>query len=226
MNFRMTLPAPWFSALRDGRRPVWLRRALPLILLLASLAGCLGASQPFEDDFSDPASGWGAASHETYVRGYQQGRYLFQIDVPRWYVWATAGRSYQDVEVEAVVRAAGQPDNHYGLICRYDENKFYYFAISADGYYAIYRGDLDADEVLRPLTGRAMLRSATIRTDGTDNRIAAACRGNTLTLYVNGEQAAQVEDGALDRGDVGMAAGTVSVGGTTLWFDDFEVRKP
>ena len=64
-----------------------------LLLCVGLLSGCLAISQPFEDDFSDPASGWGAASHETYVRGYQQGRYLFQIDVPQWFVWATSGRT-------------------------------------------------------------------------------------------------------------------------------------
>ena len=195
-----------------------------VVILMSLVTGCLGTSQPFTDDFSDPASGWGASSHETYVRGYQQGRYLFQIDVPRWFVWAMGGRNYTDVELEVVAKAAGHPDNHYGLICRYDEGQFYYFAISSDGYYAIYR--MNADEELRPLSGRAMLRSATIRTNDTDNRIAASCVGSTLTMYVNGEQVAQVEDETLSKGDVGMAAGAVSQGGVSIWFDDFEAARP
>jgi hypothetical protein len=195
-----------------------------LVILIGLLSGCLGASQPFEDDFSDPASGWGAASHETYVRGYQQGRYLFQIDVPQWFVWATSGRSFEDVEIEAVARAAGQSDNHYGLVCRYSDEQFYYFAISADGYYAIFRSDEDGE--LLPLTGSSMLRSASIHTDGSDNRLLAVCQGVTLTLYVNGELAAQVEDETLAKGDVGLAAGTVETGGTSVWFDEFEVLRP
>lgn len=195
-----------------------------LVALIGLLSGCLGISQPFEDDFSDPASGWGAASHETYVRGYQQGRYLFQIDVPQWFVWATSGRTYQNVELEAVSRAAGQSDNHYGLICRYDDQQFYYFAISADGYYAIFRSDEDGE--LLPLTGIAMSRSSAIHTDGSDNRLLAVCEDAMLTLYVNGELVAQVEDETLSKGDVGLAAGTVGGGGTSVWFDDLEVLKP
>ena len=197
---------------------------LALVCLALLLPGCLGTSAPFEDDFSDPASGWGAASHETYVRGYQQGRYLFQIDVPQWFVWATSGRRYQDVELESVARSAGRSDNHYGLICRYSEETFYYFAISADGYYAIFRMDESGD--LLPLTGSAMLRSAVIHTDGTDNRLRASCQGSDLTFYVNGAVVAQVEDAVLVEGDVGMAAGTVSEGGASVWFDDFEALKP
>ncbi|MBN1249112.1 MAG: hypothetical protein JXC32_15745 [Anaerolineae bacterium] len=194
------------------------------LVLMTLLAGCLGASQSFEDDFSDPASGWGAASHETYVRGYQQGRYLFQIDVPQWYVWATSGRSFEDVELSAVVRAAGQTDNHYGLVCRYDEEQFYYFAISADGYYGIFR--MDEDGELLPLTGTAMFRSAAIHTDGTDNRLTASCRETELSFFVNGALIAEVQDDVLAQGDVGMATGTVSAGGTSVWFDDFEAQRP
>ena len=199
-------------------------RGWMLVICLGLLSGCLGTSQPFKDDFSDPASGWGASSHETHVRGYQQGRYLFQVDVPRWFVWATSGRSYEDVRLSAVVRSSGPFDDHYGLLCRYAEEQFYYFALSSDGYYAIFRRDPDG--ALLPLTGKAMLRSSAIHTDGTDNRLVASCAGSTLMLYANGELIAQVEDEVLTKGDVGMAAGTVSAGGATMWFDDYEAREP
>jgi hypothetical protein len=199
-------------------------RGLMLLIGLILLSGCLGTSQPFKDDFSDPASGWGAASHETYVRGYQQGRYLFQVDVPRWFVWATGGRNYEDVRLSALVRSSGLSDDHFGLLCRYTEEQFYYFALSSDGYYAIFRRDPEG--VLLPLTGKAMLRSPAIHTDGTDNRIVATCAGSMLALYANGELVAQVDDEVLSKGDVGMAAGTISAGGAMVWFDDFEARAP
>lgn len=195
-----------------------------LIPLLILLAGCKGISPFFSDDFSDPASGWGAASHEMYVRGYQQGRYLMQIDVPGWFVWATSGRVYEDVAVEVLARVEGAPDNHYGAICRYTDGQFYYFAVSADGYYAIFR-HTDSGK-LEPLTGAAMLRTSLIKGDGVDNRLLAVCEGPRLTLFVNGEQVAQVKDTTLPRGDVGLAAGTVDQGSTIIWFDDFDVRKP
>jgi hypothetical protein len=200
------------------------RLGLLFILCVAVLAGCARTSPPFEDDFSDPASGWGASSHETYVRGYQQGRYLMQIDVPEWFVWTTAGRTYEDAEVEVNVRSEQVTDNHYGVFCRYTDGQFYYFAISADGYYAIFLRNEDGE--LLPLTGQAMLRSSLIRTDGRENRLMAVCEGTQLTFYVNGEQIAQVEDDVLERGDVGMAAGTLRQGGTIVWFDDLKVDKP
>jgi hypothetical protein len=200
------------------------RWSLLLLLVILILAGCARTAAPFTDDFSDPASGWGAASHETYVRGYQQGRYLMQIDASQWFVWAAFGRTYQDVEVDVKVYSEGVADNHYGVFCRYTEGAFYYFAISTDGYYAIFRHDTEGK--LQPLTGTAMLRSSLIRLDGTENRIRAVCKGKQLSMYINGEQAAQVEDDTLERGDVGMAAGTLRQGGTIVWFDDLKVDKP
>jgi hypothetical protein len=202
------------------------RTIRPLILLsLVLLIGCGGRSPSFTDDFSDPASGWGAASTETYVRGYDSGKYLIRLDVPDWFVWTTGGYAYEDVSIEATVRSEGDVDNHYGLICRANDKGFYYFAVSADGYYAIFRRT--GDDELIPLTGQAMLRSPAIRTGGTNNRLLAICEGTTLTFYVNGEQIAQIEDSTLTKGDIGMASGTAPRANTTLiWFDELTVSGP
>ncbi len=200
------------------------RWSLLLLLLIFAMAGCARTSAPFTDDFSDTGSGWYGYTHEMYQRGYQQGRYLIQIDVPQWLVWAASGRTYQDVDIDVKVRSEGVADNHYGVFCRYNEGEFYYFAISSDGYYAIFRRDADGE--LLPLTGAAMLRSSLIRVDSNENRIRAVCEGPQLSLYINGERAAQVEDDTLERGDIGMAAGTLRQGGTLVWFDDLKVDKP
>ena len=203
------------------------RRAMWSLLFLAGfliVSGCSRASGSFTDDFSDPASGWGAASHETYVRGYQQGRYLIQIDVPRWFVWATAGRRYEDVSLTATVRTMESLDNHFGMICRYEDGDYYYFAISSDGYYAIFKKLGDAD--MEALTGDFMQKSPAIRSDGSENTVRAICQGKRLSLYANGPLLAEVEDDSFSKGDVGLAAGTVAQGGTIVWFDDLKVEKP
>ncbi len=195
------------------------------LLSFILLMGCSASSASFTDDFSDPASGWGAASTETYVRGYDSGKYLIRLDVPDWFAWTTGGYTYKDVSLEVNVRSEGAVDNHYGLICRASEEGFYYFAVSADGYYAIFRREPDGK--MTPLTDRAMVRSSLIHTGGASNRLLAACEGTTLTFYVNGERIAQVEDTLLADGDIGMAAGTALRADTTLvWFDDLAVTKP
>ena len=203
-----------------------MRYIRPLVLLsLVGLTACMGGPAAFNDDFSDPASGGGAASTETYVRGYDSGKYLIRLDVPDWFAWTTGGYTYENVSLEVTAHSEGDVDNHYGLICRASGAGFYYFAVSADGYYAIFRRT--GDEGLIPLTGRAMLRSSAVHSGSTTNRLLAICEDTTLTFYVNGEQVAQVEDDALQEGDIGMAAGTAPRANTTLvWFDDLTVAEP
>ena len=123
------------------------------------------------------------------------------------------------------MRSEQVADNHYGVICRYTEGQFYYFAISTDGYYAIFRRSEEGE--LLPLTGQAMLRSPLIRTDGTENRLLAVCQevGTGVSSSTVNRRCA-FRTTRWKRGDVGMAAGTLGQGGTIVWFDDLEVRKP
>ncbi|MBN1261527.1 MAG: hypothetical protein JXB35_12690 [Anaerolineae bacterium] len=200
-------------------------KRLFVILGIILVAGCSRSTLPFTDDFSDPGSGWMSASTETFVRGYDVGKYLIRIDVPQWFAWTTSGQTFKDTRAEVVVRSEGAADNHYGLLCRYSEAGYYYFAISADGYYGIFRKV--GDTALELLTGSAMVRSSLIHKDNLENRLAAVCDESILALYVNGEQVARVEDDTLTQGDIGLAAGTGRRGGTTLiWFDDLIVDKP
>ncbi len=209
--------------LEKGGQMRW-RNYYLLILSLLLVTGCGRSSPAFTDDFSNPDSGWGGASTEPYLRGYHSGKYQIRIDVPEWFIWTLGGHSYQDVSATVTVYSEGDPDNHYGLICRASEAGFYYFAISADGYYAIFRYTEDGE--LLPLTGPAMLRSPAIRQQA-DNQLLALCQESTLTLYVNGELVAQIEDEALSAGDVGMAAGTLPNSAASLaWFDDLQVSQP
>ncbi|MEA3309827.1 MAG: hypothetical protein U9Q70_09995 [Chloroflexota bacterium] len=200
------------------------RNGYGLILILLLSTGCGRSSPAFTDDFSNPDSGWGGVSTEPYLRGYYSGKYQIRIDVPEWFVWTLGGHSYQDVSATATISSEGDADNHYGLICRASSQGFYYFALSADGYYAIFRYT-EAGELL-PLTGPAMLRSPAIRPQAA-NELLVLCQGSTLSLYVNGELVAQVEDEVLSKGDVGMAAGTLPRSAAVIaWFDDLQVSQP
>ncbi len=202
-----------------------IRQRLVALLGLILFAGCTGPSEPITDDFSDPDSGWRSASAEAFTRGYDSGQYLIRIDVPDWFVWATSGLRYSDVSIEVTARSEGMTDNHYGVLCRQSDKGAYYFAISADGYYAIFLQN--EDKTLTPLTGDAMLRSSLIHKGTEPNQLLAVCEGEEFTFYINGEQVTQITDDTLSHGDVGMAAGTAANATATLvWFDDMTISKP
>ena len=58
------------------------------------------------------------------------------------------------------------------------------------------------------------------------NQLRVSCMGEELSLAVNGVPLATVVDGALESGDVGLAASTFQPGATTIQFDDFRVLAP
>jgi hypothetical protein len=200
-----------------------------LLVLILVLSGCARDSRQgvlFQDSFDNPRSGWGADQRDQFERGYQNGEYFIELRTPNWFAWARQGDKFADVSVEVDARlVAGAPDGHFGVLCRYvDADNFYYFAVSADGYYAIFRR---AGRTVRILTGEGsgMLPSPAIRA-GERNHIRAVCRGNSLSLYVNGEVVATVSDSTFTRGYVGLGAGSGLGGNTLIKFDDFVVTAP
>ncbi len=199
------------------RRKGWL---IGLLLLALLLSACGEQPEPFSDDFSDPASGWGAASRDDFARGYENGRYQIRVDAPGLFVWTTHPPRYRDVSVSLTVIVEGNPDNHYGLICRAGEEGFYYFAVSTDGYYGLFRADREGH--LAPLQGVGMRFTSLLSTG--ENHLRAECDGPQLSLYINGERAGEpLEDDALEEGEVGFGAGlNAKEGSATFYFDDFE----
>jgi len=214
-----------------GKRGRRLTGCWIVLVLLVLACGCTQDGEQsalFRDDFENPRSGWGADQRERFERGYQDGEYLINLYGPRWFAWAHPGRKYGDVSVEVdAYLASGSQDNHFGVLCRHvDTGNFYYFAISADGCYAIFKrvdgGDLEV------LTGDriGMSPSPAIRTGGQTNHILAACQGNELSLYVNGELLEAVTDDTYTQGDVGIGAGSGPEGDVMVRFDNFLVSGP
>ncbi|MCX7683586.1 MAG: DUF1080 domain-containing protein [Anaerolineae bacterium] len=206
------------------------RRYIPLFLLIwiLILAGCAGAGGRgvlFEDDFEDSSSGWDVDRYEGLERGYQAGVYFIELHKPHWFTWSTPGRRAGDVIVEADVRlASGAGDGHFGVICRHaDADNFYYFAISPDGYYAILKRTNGHFEVL---TGGGMLPTQAVKTGGEINSLMVVCRGEKLSLYVNGERAGEVTDGTHRKGEFGLGAGSGATGSIRVEFDNFRVTWP
>lgn len=208
-----------------------LKSCLIVLGILLLTCGCTGGDNQgllFRDDFDNPRSGWGADQREEFERGYEEGEYFIELYQPNWFTWACPGEQFEDVSVETEAHlSSGSQGSHFGVLCRYvDVDNFYYFAISADGYYAIFQrvdgGDL---EVLTG-DGNGMVPSPVIRTGEQTNRILAVCQGDKLSLYVNGELLEMVTNDTHAQGDVGIGAGSGPGGGVRVQFDDFLVTRP
>lgn len=211
-------------------------RILILPLLFISLTGCTiapaigGDITPaggvlFTDNFEDPGSGWLQGEDESGRTEYIDGSFrilvtsesTWKVSIPRLYFTNVI------IEVDAT-KISGPDDNDFGVICRYqDENNFYFFEISSDGYYSIGKYKDNQHQLLGM---QQMQTSDSILQGSATNRIQATCEQSTLSLSVNGQLLISVEDSYFSAGDVGLIAGTFGTPGTEILFDNFIVYKP
>lgn len=179
----------------------------------------------FQDDFSDPSSGWDRVRNDQGITDYDNGVYRIYVNDSNIDYWANPNLNFTDgiIKVDAV-KVGGPDDNDYGIICRYqDAGNFYFFIISSDGYYGI--GKMK-DEQQELISNENLLPSDEINQGEGTNSIQADCIEDTLTLHVNDRQLSRVTDEDFPSGDVGLIAGTYDENGTDIHFDNFRVFEP
>lgn len=205
-----------------------------LVLTLSILACSTGAQttqQPasgetlFQDDFSNPTSGWDRIQDPDGQTDYIDGKYHIVVNTADTDVWANPGKKYGDVIIQVTAaKVNGTDDNDFGIICRYvDLDNFYFLVISSDGYYGIGKVK-DGKNIL--VNREEMQPSEDIRKGGETNTIWAGCVGSTLSLSVNGKQLDTQQDSEFITGDVGLLTGTFGEAGVEVEFDDFKVKMP
>jgi hypothetical protein len=186
----------------------------------------------FEDDFSDPGSGWYLDDNpEEGSYAYENGVYAITALSNGLQMWGNAGRSFGDmvIEVDATqVSAPANNNNAYGVGCRIQENgDGYFLRISADGYYAIYV--VTSDPETGDTTFTALLdwtQSGAINQGNATNHITATCAGSSLSLNVNGQMLGSTQDSTYATGDIAVTATTFEDQPTTIHYDNVVVREP
>lgn len=179
----------------------------------------------FQDDFSDPSSGWDQVNEIEGSTDYVNGVYRIYVDEANYDIWANPGLDFTDtiIEVEAT-KVGGPDDNDFGVICRYQGlDNFYFFIISSDGYYGIAKV-VNGEQALIGLEN--MEYSDAINQGNASNLLRADCIGNQFTLYINGEKVADASNSQYTSGDVGLIAGTFDIAGTEVNFDNIVVSQP
>jgi len=209
------------------------------ILVLASLAcsalssgPSTGTDQPsgrqvlFQDNFSDANSGWPSASDADKSANYSaDGRYVIEAVTAQQDVWAHPGQSFSDVSVEVdAVKSSGPENNGFGVVCRFvDNDNFYYFMVSSDGYQVIGKYQNGENQYL---SAEQMQSTDAINPGTAINHVRGDCQGSTLTLYANGQQLSSVSDTSFTSGDVGLIVGTFDEPNVGVAFDNFVVYQP
>jgi len=181
------------------------------------------SGETYEDDFSNPASGFGRLSTKLYEADYMDGEYHILVKAFRQAAWAwnrDAGR-FGDFTLEIDARLVSRPsESAYGLVFRVqDDNNFYRFLVSENGYYLV-----DALLNGRWNTLRSWTKSAFINEGNSTNHLKVVCQGSQIQLYVNEQHLTTLTDDSFAEGYVGMIAYTPE-GNSRVAFDDIRVSS-
>lgn len=196
-----------------------------LPLLAAPAANVPSGTVLFSDDFSSPTTGWDRTQYgEEGTMDYDNGAYRILVNALQANFWSTPHKDFSDVRLEVDAgKLAGPDENRMGLICRSDSASYYFFIVGSDGYYGL---GLFRNHQATLLGQSTMQASTEIKTGAAVNHLRLDCAGAALTAYTNGVQLAQVQDSTLQHGDVGLLAGTFSLPGVDVVFDNFVALKP
>jgi hypothetical protein len=198
------------------------------IILLSSLlliSACAPtAPQSFRETFDDARNGWTLVQNNQAEIAIGGGQLRITVKQPDSLAWSVAaGKTFGDLTLDVdATPLAGPDDNDYGVIVRrVDDNDFYRFEISGDGYFNIQKRQKGKWQKLVA----DWTESSAIRKGAATNHLRVVCAGRTLTFFVNQVQVAQVTDDAFARGEVGVLAGTLVEPGVQVAFDNFQVSK-
>jgi LysM repeat protein len=174
----------------------------------------------FQDDFSGPRP-WFRTVDPNFAIGYVNDTYRILNNFFHSYVSSVRTFNLANVYVETNAQQVAGPDSAYfGAVCRWqDVHNFYAFTITNDGVHRIVRVANGQVAFLAQGSGAAVDQNAA-------NRIGGSCSGDTLALFLNGEQLLTAQDGTFARGHVGAMVGTHTGAGADIHFDSFEVRGP
>jgi hypothetical protein len=179
----------------------------------------------FEDDFSDPASGWQVGDYADGSMGYRDGYYFINGTTEDKLVEGVANRSLGDVDMQVEATQFSAPDNNnnsYGMECRLQSNgDGYSLLISGDGFYSIQKFSSGSFTKLVEWT-----RSDVINRGNATNEIRAVCDGSRLALYCNGQLLAETTDSAWSSGDIAFIAASLESEPTEIHFDNLKVYEP
>jgi hypothetical protein len=180
---------------------------------------------PFEDDFSDPSSGWWTGSTEGGWVRYEDGElHILNYTAAEYATNSLPGLNVTDLIMEVESRLVdGSDDNWHAHYCRYlDSDNYYLLSFSTDGYYeSMGRVNGVNTSFVPPTRSEAINQGA-----GVTNVARVECVGNRLRFFVNGTLLTDVTDSSLAAGDIGLGVSSLDGEYSQVAFDNLAAYAP
>ena len=175
----------------------------------------------FVDDFSAGAGEWDSESTDETIYDFVDGAFYFRVIPTDWVSYSQTDTVYTDFLAEVdTEHSFGPVSVEYGLYFRnVDGSNYYYFGISANGQFNLWkRIDGEWEEIL------TWTESAALETgEGAYNRIGVLAEGSSITLLANDVVLAEVEDDSIAAGALGLFVRTYDEEDVEIAFDNVEV---
>lgn len=174
----------------------------------------------YTDDFRRDTGIWVDPGYDDVTFAYAAGAYRITVDAPN-ITPSIAGDIVVDdflLEVEASQRSG--PTGQYGIAFRQQDGvNFYLYVITPTGLYSFWKMVEGEWRSLIPWMESEALNQG----EGELNRLGVLAEGPSLTLLVNGEAIAQIQDDSFASGQIALAAGTFDEAGVEAEFDNLNV---
>lgn len=206
---------------------ILLLTAITMLAMIAVSASCMPGDQErlvFQDDFSDPGSGWKVANVPAeYSAAYINGEYVIKLmkKVSTRGIPVPAGAMDNNYVVEVDMRCMDQKIDisSAGLNFGLHTIGFYRFYVcSSKGVFFIDRMIDDKFQTLVDVTP-----SPAICKNNETNKLRLKVQGNTVTAYVNGTELTTIEIPSLPRGPMGLGLESASFVPISYAFDNFKL---
>jgi hypothetical protein len=175
--------------------------------------------------FSRENNAWSTSNTGSGEVGYRDSGlriYVTKANTMRWSILHHSVPNDIGIDVDATL-LCDTGKNEFGIFCRYkDDKNFYYLGISSEGWPIIQK--YFNGQWITLSRGTKILNNFS-QGKGTDH-IHVDCRGDELTLCLNGMQVANTQDGSFTDGYVGLTAASFETAGTEILFENFYIYEP
>jgi hypothetical protein len=190
-----------------------------------------GADPYYTEEFDGDLSSWipyTAIGEESQVSmSAEDGKLVFQLslldgNIAAHYLY-NLDFTYANVRMDLVTTNNGNNSNAVILVCHSTDSGQYEFDISNSGIYAIYAVDAEFN-----YTKLASGTSAAIKSGLSTNVYTGVCKGNELSLYVNGELVETILDTTFNfgEGNIGIGVSAFQALPVEVSIDTLTVSEP
>ena len=191
--------------------------------------------QPFYiEEFNGDLSNWSTfvtSGNEDRMKIYtNNSKMVFDLNDPNSDLYAYAvlnDFTYTDVKMEATASNRGVNDNNISLICRYTDRGWYEFNIANSGKYWIFAYD-SIGAVAKGYNQLFEGGSTAIKSGQASNIYVATCKGNKLSLSINGVDIRTITENQFrfEKGKIGLSVSSFQVLPVKIEFDSLKISQP